>query len=149
WPNCRPAPSRFCSPTSRAAPRAGSTTARRCSRPSSGTTPLCARRLTPTAATSSKRSVMPSTRSSPRRRMHCRPPWPPSRHSGRKRGTRALASWRVRMALHTGLAEERGGDYFGQPLNRIARLLSAGHGGQVLLSTATQELVRDQLPPSA
>jgi predicted ATPase/class 3 adenylate cyclase len=54
---------------------------------------------------------------------------------------------RVRMALHTGAAEERGGDYFGSPLNRVARLLSAAHGGQVLLSLATQELVRDQLPP--
>src|SRR3712207_5129200 len=53
---------------------------------------------------------------------------------------------RVRMALHTGSAEERGGDYFGPPVNRVARLLSAGHGGQVLLSSATQELVRDALP---
>ena len=53
---------------------------------------------------------------------------------------------RVRMALHTGSADERGGDYFGPPLNRVARLLSAGHGGQVLLSSATQELVRDALP---
>ena len=57
-----------------------------------------------------------------------------------------LGGVRVRMALHTGLAEERGGDYFGQPLNRIARLLSAGHGGQILLSMVTQELVRDLLP---
>src|SRR5215210_5420148 len=56
---------------------------------------------------------------------------------------------RVRMALHTGAAEERGGDYFGPPLNRVARLLSVGHGGQVLLSLATQELVRDQLPEGA
>ena len=54
---------------------------------------------------------------------------------------------RVRMALHTGAAEERDGDYLGPPLNRVARLLSAGHGGQVLFSRATQELVRDQLPP--
>jgi len=53
---------------------------------------------------------------------------------------------RVRMALHTGEAEERGGDYFGPPLNRVTRLLSAGHGGQTLLSLATQELVRDGLP---
>jgi len=53
---------------------------------------------------------------------------------------------RVRMALHTGVAEERDGDYFGPPLNRVARLLSAAHGGQVLLSLTTQELVRDQLP---
>jgi predicted ATPase/class 3 adenylate cyclase len=53
---------------------------------------------------------------------------------------------RVRMALHTGAAELRGDDYFGVPLNRVARLLSAGHGSQVLLSVATQQLVRDQLP---
>jgi class 3 adenylate cyclase len=52
----------------------------------------------------------------------------------------------VRMALHTGTAEERDGDYFGPPLNRVARLLSAAYGGQVLLSLPTQELVRDQLP---
>ena len=38
------------------------------------------------------------------------------------------------MALHTGVAEERDGDYFGPPLNRLARLLAAGHGGQILLS---------------
>ncbi|HZS00248.1 MAG TPA: tetratricopeptide repeat protein [Chloroflexota bacterium] len=56
---------------------------------------------------------------------------------------------RVRMVLHTGDADERGGDYFGPPVNRVARLLSAGHGGQVLLSAAAQELVRDQLPPGA
>jgi class 3 adenylate cyclase len=53
---------------------------------------------------------------------------------------------RVRMALHVGVAEERDGDYFGPPVNRVARLLSAAHGGQVLLSLPTQELVRDQLP---
>lgn len=53
---------------------------------------------------------------------------------------------RVRMALHTGEAEIRGRDYFGPPLNRVARLLAAGHGGQVLLSHATQELLRDGLP---
>src|SRR5918994_5088602 len=53
---------------------------------------------------------------------------------------------RVRMALHTGEAEERDGDYFGPPLNRVARLLSAGHGGQTLLSRATRELVDGGLP---
>lgn len=53
---------------------------------------------------------------------------------------------RVRMGLHTGEAEERDHDYFGNTLNRTARLMSAGHGGQVLLSLATQELVRDKLP---
>jgi predicted ATPase/class 3 adenylate cyclase/Tfp pilus assembly protein PilF len=56
---------------------------------------------------------------------------------------------RVRMALHTGSPEERDGDYFGSPLNRVARLLSAAHGGQVLLSAATNEMVRDRLPAGA
>jgi predicted ATPase/class 3 adenylate cyclase len=54
---------------------------------------------------------------------------------------------RVRMALHTGTAETRADDYFGHTLSRVARLLAAGHGGQVLLSAATWELVRDHLPP--
>jgi class 3 adenylate cyclase len=53
---------------------------------------------------------------------------------------------RVRMALHTGVTEVREGDYVGPLLNRVARLLSAGHGGQVLLTRATFELVRDILP---
>jgi predicted ATPase/class 3 adenylate cyclase/Tfp pilus assembly protein PilF len=57
-----------------------------------------------------------------------------------------LAPLHVRMALHTGTAEQRDGDYFGPPLNRVARLLAAGHGGQVLLSNTTRELVRDSLP---
>ena len=52
---------------------------------------------------------------------------------------------RVRMALHAGNAEVREGDYFGQPLNRIARLLAAGHGGQVLVSRAAAELLGDAL----
>jgi class 3 adenylate cyclase len=52
---------------------------------------------------------------------------------------------RVRMALHMGVAEERDGDYFGPPLNRVARLLSAAHGGQVLLSLPTHEMARDHL----
>jgi class 3 adenylate cyclase len=53
---------------------------------------------------------------------------------------------RVRMAVHTGAAEERDGDYYGPPLNRATRLMSAGHGGQVLLSQPTYELVRDTPP---
>src|SRR5215467_5652550 len=56
---------------------------------------------------------------------------------------------KVRMALHTGTAEQRDGDYFGQPLNRLARLLSTGYGGQVLLSQATYELAREALPAQA
>lgn len=72
-------------------------------------------------------------------------------------GQRALARepWpegarlRVRMALHAGAVECRDGDYFGPPLNRVARLLSAAHGGQAVLSEAAYELARDQMPPLA
>jgi predicted ATPase/class 3 adenylate cyclase len=53
---------------------------------------------------------------------------------------------RVRMALHSGAAQYRDNDYFGPTLNRVARLLSAGYGGQILLSAATQELARDAFP---
>src|SRR5215218_9028474 len=53
---------------------------------------------------------------------------------------------RVRMALHTGAADMRDGDYFGPPLNRIARMLGTAHGGQILLSHATAELVQDRMP---
>lgn len=53
---------------------------------------------------------------------------------------------RVRMALHTGEATLRQGDYFGAAVNRCARLRAAAHGGQVLLSGATQQQVHDLLP---
>jgi predicted ATPase/class 3 adenylate cyclase len=52
----------------------------------------------------------------------------------------------VRMALHSGAAEEREGDYLGLALNRVAHLVAAGHGGQILLSQATGELACDALP---
>jgi len=55
----------------------------------------------------------------------------------------------VRMALHAGAPQLRDGDYFGPAMNRAARILSAGHGGQVLLSFSAQELARDLLPPEA
>jgi len=55
---------------------------------------------------------------------------------------------RVRMGLHTGVAELRGGDYFGPVLNRAARLSQVANPGQVLCSQATADLVRDSLPPS-
>jgi predicted ATPase/class 3 adenylate cyclase/Tfp pilus assembly protein PilF len=57
-----------------------------------------------------------------------------------------IADLRVRMALHTGVTDERDGDYSGPLLNRVARLLSAGHGGQVLLTLATRQLLYDDLP---
>src|SRR5262245_30710269 len=53
---------------------------------------------------------------------------------------------RVRMALHTGAVEVTNGDYVGPSLNRMARLLAVAYGGQILLSLATEQLVRDYLP---
>lgn len=50
---------------------------------------------------------------------------------------------RVRMGLNTGTAHERAGNYFGPTVNRAARIMAAGHGGQVLMSAATAELVDD------
>jgi LuxR family transcriptional regulator, maltose regulon positive regulatory protein len=52
----------------------------------------------------------------------------------------------IRMALHSGAAELREDDYFGPPLNRAARILALGHGGQILLSRTTHDLVADELP---
>jgi predicted ATPase/class 3 adenylate cyclase/lipoprotein NlpI len=53
---------------------------------------------------------------------------------------------RVRMALHSGVVEESGDGYAGPLLNKAERLVSVGHGGQVLLSEVTCELARDTLP---
>jgi class 3 adenylate cyclase/tetratricopeptide (TPR) repeat protein len=55
----------------------------------------------------------------------------------------------TRVALHTGEAELRDGDYYGPTLNRAARLRSLARGGQVLLSRATADLVTDELPAGA
>jgi len=52
----------------------------------------------------------------------------------------------TRAALHSGEAELRDGDYYGQTLNRAARLRALAEGGHVLLSQGTAELVTDQLP---
>ncbi len=61
----------------------------------------------------------------------------------------AVGGLRIRAAIHTGSTEERDGDYFGPPVNRVARLLGIAHGGQVLVSGATRELTRDALPERA
>jgi predicted ATPase/class 3 adenylate cyclase len=55
---------------------------------------------------------------------------------------------RVRMALHYGSAEAWSDDFFGLEVNRCQRLLSIGHGGQVLLSQTAYDLLRDALPDS-
>ena len=53
---------------------------------------------------------------------------------------------RVRMALHTGACEERAGDFFGPVVNRTARLMATAHGGQVVASRMTADLLADELP---
>jgi predicted ATPase/class 3 adenylate cyclase len=56
---------------------------------------------------------------------------------------------RVRMGVHAGQAEERAGDYFGPTVNRTARIMAAGHGGQVLLSASAGALASERLPAGA
>jgi len=64
----------------------------------------------------------------------------------------AIEAWgvtgtlRARMGLHTGVAEERNGDYFGPVLNRASRLMAMAHAGQALCSQATADLARDGMP---
>jgi predicted ATPase/class 3 adenylate cyclase/DNA-binding CsgD family transcriptional regulator len=61
-------------------------------------------------------------------------PWPPG------------LPIRVRIVLHSGACVERDGDYLGPVVNRAARLQAVGHGGQVLVSGATYELLPGRLP---
>src|SRR3954453_23444068 len=56
---------------------------------------------------------------------------------------------RVRMGINAGDAERRGNDYFGPTINRTARLMAVGHGGQVLLSAAAAALCQERLPQGA
>jgi predicted ATPase/class 3 adenylate cyclase len=58
----------------------------------------------------------------------------------------ATGPLRVRMAIHSGAAEARDGDFFGPALNRDARILAIGHGGQILLSAVASVLTRERLP---
>ncbi|HSZ39198.1 MAG TPA: LuxR C-terminal-related transcriptional regulator [Trebonia sp.] len=53
---------------------------------------------------------------------------------------------RVCMALHSGPCAERDGDYTGPVVNRTARLLDIGHGGQVLVTAAAYALLAGRLP---
>ena len=56
-----------------------------------------------------------------------------------------VVDFAVRMGLHTGEAIERDRNYFGSEVNRAARLMSLAHGGQVLVSDATEVLLRDRV----
>ena len=53
---------------------------------------------------------------------------------------------RVRIGIHVGEAQPRAGDFYGPAVNRAARIMSAAHGGQILLSGSIVEDVGDRLP---
>ncbi len=65
----------------------------------------------------------------------------------------ANATWpdgadvRVRMGIHTGEPLVAGADYVGMEVHRAARIAAAGHGGQILVSGTTFDLIADELPP--
>jgi predicted ATPase/class 3 adenylate cyclase len=52
----------------------------------------------------------------------------------------------IRCGVHTGAVQARDNDYFGSTVNRTARIMGAAHGGQVLVSSAVADLLRDSLP---
>ena len=87
------------------------------------------------AGISSRRRVTAFTRRSAGPRML----WP--RPSSARRPSRIFRLITARMGINTGEVQERAGDYFGPPVNRAARLMAAGHGGQVLIASVTAELV--------
>src|SRR5215211_2510540 len=117
---------------------------RPCEWRSPATTTFCAAPWGSTAVTSSRPSATPSVSLSPPPLMPWKQPWKRSAGSSPPSGSRPGhlgLGW-----LCTRVRQRREGDYFGPPLNRVAKLLSAAHGGQVVLSLPTQELVRDQPP---
>ena len=55
----------------------------------------------------------------------------------------------IRIGIHTGEAQRSGADYRGRAVNRAARIMAAGHGGQILLSDVTASLLRSSPGPPA
>ena len=146
---CPTAWSPSCSATSPARRRCGSSAAERWARRWPGTTswsrPRCAVRAGCWSGRGGRATA--GSRSSS----------PPGRRGGGAAGAARPAAehWptprpvTVRLALHTGEADLRDGDYYGRAVNRCARLRGLGHPGQVLLSQATAALVVDALPAGA
>ncbi|MDX1436677.1 MAG: adenylate/guanylate cyclase domain-containing protein, partial [Anaerolineales bacterium] len=60
-----------------------------------------------------------------------------------------VGALKVRMGLHSGESKPRQGDFYGPSLNRAARVMGIGHGGQVLVSGPTAVLLRGRLPDGA
>ena len=61
-------------------------------------------------------------------------------------GATAGVALKVRCGVHAGMVERRDDDYYGSVVNRAARIASAAHGGQLLLSRAVVDLAGDRLP---
>ena len=113
------------------------TTAPRCE----STTPSCGERSNATAGTCSPSAT---TASPPRSRVRPTRRLPPSNVQEQLRDD-AVVDFPVRMGLHTGDAIPRDQSYVGSEVSRAARLLSLAHGGQVLVSDATEVLLRDRV----
>ncbi len=105
-----------------------------------GTMRFCAMRSNPTMDLSSRSSVTPfALHSTGRRRGQCSAS--AQQASGGDLGEIPI---RVRMGIHTGEAEFDGTDYRGYAtLSLVQRLMSAGHGGQILVSGATENLLQE------
>jgi predicted ATPase/class 3 adenylate cyclase len=91
---------------------------------------FCAAFVSPAAALSAALAAQRGLRDRPQRGA-----------SDQESPTAEVLELRVRMGLHAGPAEQRDGDYFGSALNRVARVMGAGHGGQILLTVETAGLL--------
>ncbi len=131
----RPGPSRSCSPISRVRRGGGKMRPLRCGRSWPATTRSCAH-----AVESHQGHVVKSTGDGVLA-VFARAGDAVAAAADAQLALRAGSLPAVRMAVHTGDADERDGDYFGPTLNRAARLMAIGHGGQVLVSNPTRQLV--------
>ena len=143
WPTCLAAPSRFSSPTSRARPRWSSSSETGTTRCSATHQRLLREAFAHhgghevdtqgdsffVAFASARDAVLAAVEGQRALAAHA---WPDG------------AAVKVRMGIHTGQASPADGRYTGIAVHRAARIGAAGHGGQVLVSQATQTLLEDE-----